>query len=709
MVTAGTTWQVPGHFATIQAAINNTGVVNGDVIELTSASYSGVGNRDIDYKGKAITIRSQSGDPASCTIDCGNAGRGFWFNGEGAGSVLEGVTVTNGLQTGDHAAGGGLYFQNESSPTIRNCIITANTVSGNWAKGGGVYCWESGPTFEGCTITGNEAKGSADMNAVYGAGVYITAYEASPQATFDRCIITANTSSSGAAQGGGVYVYDRSPTFKNCQITDNSATPSGGSSGQGAGVSIVGHSLGASPVFTCCTIADNVAGGGYPYGGGMHCFSCSPVVKTTIIAHNQGGGLYFNSSAASTVEYCDIGGNTGGGGNIKFSSDDPAHGPAGIGVITTMNANLDPCDTYKNIFLDPCFVNLAGGDFHLKDWSRCIGAGNPSGLPSYDLESSPRPNPVGSTADVGAYEHPYGSPVVCAVAPTSLNFGTIAVGGHVDKTFTITNVGGGTLSGTVSESCAHYNIQAGGGAYSLGAGASVVVTVRFAPTSAGTKTCTIDTGIEICSDVSCTGNAQDPGSIGLVSFSAIGSEGRIEVEWSTAAEVDNAGFNVYRSEGKEAVMTILNGGMIPARGDEVKGAEYSYTDYAVAEGITYNYWLEDVDLDGKATLHGPVFVSTASVSGIPSEFGLYQNCPNPFSGSTEIRYRLHMACAVRLAIYDLVGRSVRTLVEDLESAGDKTVTWDGKNDEGSEVAGGVYLYRLEAGSQTEMLKMVYLK
>ena len=80
-------------------------------------------------------------------------------------------------------------------------------------------------------------------------------------------------------------------------------------------------------------------------------------------------------------------------------------------------------------------------------------------------------------------------------------------------TFTIKNNGGGTVTGSVSESCSHYSIAIGDGPYSLGAGDSVVVTVRFEPTSSGTKTCTIETGAAICSDVPCegTGTIPDPG------------------------------------------------------------------------------------------------------------------------------------------------------------------------------------------------------
>lgn len=103
-----------------------------------------------------------------------------------------------------------------------------------------------------------------------------------------------------------------------------------------------------------------------------------------------------------------------------------------------------------------------------------------------------------------------GEPVpVCQVTPTSLDFGIVPVGNTADRTFTIKNTGGGTLSGTISESCPAYGVVAGGGSYSLTANQTRTVTVRFAPTGSGNQACSIETGAAICADVSCIGNG-DP-------------------------------------------------------------------------------------------------------------------------------------------------------------------------------------------------------
>jgi hypothetical protein len=93
----------------------------------------------------------------------------------------------------------------------------------------------------------------------------------------------------------------------------------------------------------------------------------------------------------------------------------------------------------------------------------------------------------------------------------------------------------------------------------------------------------------------------------------------------------------------------------------------------------------------------------------PQTFVLYQNYPNPFNPNTTIRYDLHERAQVQLVIYDLLGRKVRTLVNDLQEPGFKTIVWDGKDEQGRVVGTGVYLYRIIAGTFTQTKKLVVLR
>ncbi len=186
---------VPDDYSTIQAAIDAS--IDGDTVIVADGIYTGDGNRDIDFGGRAITVKSENG-PVNCIIDClggiGDQHRGFIFkNNEGANSILDGFTITHGYI----GSGGGIYCT-YSSPSIFNCIIKKN-IAGDY--GGGICCYRSSsPAITNCVIKGNRAC--------------------------DR--------------GGGIYSFNKSyPVIANCTITDNSADRlDGGLYAEGAGLTI---------------------------------------------------------------------------------------------------------------------------------------------------------------------------------------------------------------------------------------------------------------------------------------------------------------------------------------------------------------------------------------------------------------------------------------------------------------------------------------
>jgi len=143
-----------GDFPNIQAAVDY--VVDGDIIELMDGVFRGPGNRDVDYLGKEITIRSQSGDPGTCVVDCEQLGHGFFFMNVGSRAVLEGITVANGYDM----YGGAVYCGEGASPTVARCIFERNMA----AYGGGVVCDRlSFPTIVQCTFVGNWAQAGAGL------------------------------------------------------------------------------------------------------------------------------------------------------------------------------------------------------------------------------------------------------------------------------------------------------------------------------------------------------------------------------------------------------------------------------------------------------------------------------------------------------------------------------------------------------------------
>ena len=349
----GKTIYVSGDYPTIQAGIDAAS--NGDIVMVAAEIYTGAGNKNLDFKGKAITVESVNG-AAATIIDCEKDGRGFYFHsGESSSSVVNGFTIQNG----EADQGGGIYCF-KSSPRIIDCIISGN--SAGW--GGGIFCPQSAPNIVNCTIIENSV-------AYYGGGIYCNGYTldgSSPAIT--NCTISRNS----AIEGGGINCLDSSLAITNSIITENSAIDYGG--GICYSQSPTGQK--APPTVINCTISRNSA---VKYGGGIYCSASSPTVLNTILWADtapSGSEIYLWPGASITITYSDIQGGWPGEGNINT---------------------------------DPMFVNADGGDYHLRDSSPCIGAGTIVDAPDHDIEGNPRPNPPGSDPDMGAYENPLGEPI----------------------------------------------------------------------------------------------------------------------------------------------------------------------------------------------------------------------------------------------------------------------------------------------------------
>ena len=111
-----------------------------------------------------------------------------------------------------------------------------------------------------------------------------------------------------------------------------------------------------------------------------------------------------------------------------------------------------------------------------------------------------------------------------------------------------------------------------------------------------------------------------PTAVELLSFTARPEGRAILVQWETASEIDNAGFNLYRATSLEGEKNRLNANLIPSQvppGSPI-GAEYSWLDSKVVSGTVYYYWLEDVDIYGRTKLHGPVRALAQSPNLVPS-------------------------------------------------------------------------------------------
>jgi hypothetical protein len=152
------TQEVP--YCTINAAIQN--VSDGYTIIVRDGAYTGTGNKNLDFGGKAITVMSEHG-PESTIIDCEGSGRAFRFHsGESSDSILDGFTIIRGSVT----LSGGAMLCEAASPTIKNCIISGNSSGVN---GGGIAFYDAvAPALSNCVITGNEATPTMEEEYILG-------------------------------------------------------------------------------------------------------------------------------------------------------------------------------------------------------------------------------------------------------------------------------------------------------------------------------------------------------------------------------------------------------------------------------------------------------------------------------------------------------------------------------------------------------------
>ncbi len=309
-----------------------------DTVIVKDGLYTGIGNRDMDFGGKAITVRSENG-PAATIIDCQGTDvdphRGFHFHsGETADSVLDGFTITNGYVTGDYPynCGGGILCWSYSSPTIPKCIITGCVAS---AYGGGLFCWNSSPTISDCKISNNTAG--------KGGGIRCS----NSWLTITNSVITGNTA---ILYGGGIYAYTGMPMLTNCLISGN--TPYGM------------RCVHSAPIVRNCTFSHNGD------GVAIRCWgSDADVVVTNSILWGNGsdpisiGGV----PATPVVTYSNIQGGWAGEGNIDL---DPlfVHGPLHDYYLSQIAAGEfpdSPCvdagsDTAANLGLDELITRTDG-------------------------------------------------------------------------------------------------------------------------------------------------------------------------------------------------------------------------------------------------------------------------------------------------------------------------------------------------------------
>ncbi len=195
----------------------------------------------------------------------------------------------------------------------------------------------------------------------------------------------------------------------------------------------------------------------------------------------------------------------------------------------------------------------------------------------------------------------------------------------------------------------------------------------------------------------------------LYSFTAVCDNGIVILEWQTASERDNLGFILERRDENSNWQEINSYKMcqtLQGQGTTPSETEYSYIDDTISPGNTYTYRLLDVNTSGAINVLASILVK---VESIPTTTQLYPAYPNPFNPSTTIRYDLAKDGYVSIAVYDVLGRQVRSLFNGEQAAGSFDLQWNGLDDLGCQVSSGIYLVRFQTGNFTRTQKVMFVK
>jgi hypothetical protein len=274
-----------GDYPTIQAAIDDAN--DGDTVILQAGTYTGDGNRDIDFKGKAITVRSTDPNDSNIVIatiiDCSGTAdephRGFYFHsGEDTNSVLKGLTLVHGFAD----KGGGILCDN-SSPTIMRCTISdcQTYADGSGGFGGGICCEYSSAFISKCIICENTAHTWEAISPFGGLGGGILCFRGEP--IISACIVKSNHGVGPGARGsGGIHCISSDATIVHCIIRNN-------------------------------------------HNSGIYINKGEPKIEDCVIENNQFNGVTCYYGGRTTVEQCTIRCNPVQGINCERSSVEVSH------------------------------------------------------------------------------------------------------------------------------------------------------------------------------------------------------------------------------------------------------------------------------------------------------------------------------------------------------------------------------------------------
>lgn len=493
--------------------------------------------------------------------------RALGYTGKGGGLFVNGSVILAGTQvfanaaTGGEGHGGGLWAS--------YAYLTATKFTGNvTGQRGGALCID-----QHVEMTRSQVIGNIAAFAGRGGGLY---------AEREAEVVNSLFAGNGSQAGAGLYlagIDDAQSTLSHLTVVSAAV-----SSPYPTAAAILIRNSGT--VYMTNTIVAN-----YPYG--------IEQLQTSSVYENY--NLYFGNSAAY-FKY-DVLGNMHFGAHSLFGQD-------------------------------PSFVDVAAGDYHLKTYSAAIDAGAFLGTAN-DLDGNSRPDVTSpfEAPDIGCYENR--SLSVCRPVTDTMTFGaaqarilftddggldfitiTVKPGEFptsdpsdlvVSRTVWITTSSSVPVNATLALGYKDDEIKSG-------LSESDLQLFRWTGSQWKGHTSTVDQTNNVVTATGVTGfspwiigdDGSVPTGVDLVSLTATSGSQDIHLEWETATESDNLGFNVYRADAPAGNALRLNDALIPSQSPGAPGgAHYDYVDQTPSPSVTYYYWLESVDVYGATTRYGP--------------------------------------------------------------------------------------------------------
>ncbi|MBN1593767.1 MAG: right-handed parallel beta-helix repeat-containing protein [Candidatus Coatesbacteria bacterium] len=624
----------PGSYTTLLGEGASGTIIDADTSEASAIRIASQLNVSIE----GLTVRN--GEPIGMGV-----GAGLMCSSSSYITIKDCVVTLN-----DGNKGGGIYFGDCDYATVESCDITDNNTGG---FGAGISCSGSSPVIRSCTIAGNAV--SAGFSGL-GGGIWL---ESDSYPIIDECVINGNKAREGAGIGSSECASGGSSIeIIDSDIIGNIAYKSGGAGArlEDSNVRFIGGS-----------IKDNVDAN---YGAGAYLeainHDCSVTFEGVVISGNKtheydsyyGGGIYASGGRLSvSLADCEIENNTAlhsGGGicaeyaklNIEssvFSINKSNESGAGIYYNSNYTYRIEPDDA---------------------KFSHCVFSGNecsgnyayPGGAALYLYHYiSPSifnclivGNKLGNSAEGGGvYLWDQSSPelVNCTIADNESD-GLYADSSSCKPTLTncILCNNDDDIENIACSYISHCDIGDGD---CEGSDGNIQADPLFVPRDpddidvyTGYYLAQVDTQAEdsLCLNAgddqstaydldgytTCTDGRYDEGIVDmgyhypegyggdddtyieLISFDAKARDGIIQITWETGTEIDCAGFDLLKAEADRTTPKKINDRLIPAKGSPAGGASYRFVDADVRPGITYSYYLIDIETAGRETRHGPV-------------------------------------------------------------------------------------------------------